>query len=89
MSIQAGAGPAPSAVATDVVRLSGVTKVYHRDTLRIPVRYEIEPERIATANQAEDRGPIENARMLVRSRSYGIASITVKRGPQSVQVMNG
>ena len=37
MSIQTGAGPAPSAVATDVVRLSGVTKVYHRDTLRIPV----------------------------------------------------
>ena len=26
-----------TAVATDVVRLSGVTKVYHRDTLRIPV----------------------------------------------------
>jgi putative ABC transport system ATP-binding protein len=26
-----------TAVATDVVRMSGVTKVYHRDTLRIPV----------------------------------------------------
>ncbi len=26
-----------TAIATDVVRLSGVTKVYHRDTLRIPV----------------------------------------------------
>ena len=37
MTIQTGAGAAPSAVATDVVRLSGVTKVYHRDTLRIPV----------------------------------------------------
>ena len=32
---------------------------------------------------------IGKARMLVRARSYGIASITVYRGPQSVQVMNG
>ena len=38
MTIPTGAGTAPqSAIGTDVVRLAGVTKVYHRDTLRIPV----------------------------------------------------
>jgi len=38
MSVQTDAGKAAqSATGTDVVRLSGVTKVYHRDTLRIPV----------------------------------------------------
>ena len=30
-----------------------------------------------------------NARIVVRSRSYGSDSMIVKRGPQSVQLMNG
>ena len=35
------------------------------DTLRVPVRYEIEPERITGVKLAEGRGPLENTRLLV------------------------
>jgi paraquat-inducible protein B len=35
------------------------------DRLRVPVRYEIEPERVSGSNRAESRGMLENARMLV------------------------
>jgi paraquat-inducible protein B len=57
------------------------------DTLRIPVRYEIEPERIATANQAEDRGPLENARMLVRQGMRArLASANLLTGAQQISL---
>lgn len=36
------------------------------DTIRAPVRYEIEPERIAFVQAAAARGPVENARILVK-----------------------
>lgn len=36
------------------------------DTIRAPVEFEIEPERIANIQVMSDRGPLENARMLVR-----------------------
>ncbi len=36
------------------------------DRLRVPVRYEVEPERIAGSLHAAGRGPLENARLLVR-----------------------
>jgi paraquat-inducible protein B len=35
------------------------------DTVRTPVRYEVEPERIANIAPATKRGPLENARFLV------------------------
>ena len=35
------------------------------DTLRVPVRDEIEPERITGVKLAEQRGPLENTRLLV------------------------
>ena len=34
--------------------------------LRVPVRYEIEPQRVTGSTEAERRGPLENARMLVQ-----------------------
>jgi paraquat-inducible protein B len=36
------------------------------DRLRIPVRYEIEPQRIALSDETSDRGPLDNARRLVQ-----------------------
>ena len=36
------------------------------DAIRAPVRFEVEPERIADMKLAEARGPVDNARMLVR-----------------------
>jgi paraquat-inducible protein B len=36
------------------------------DSIRAPVRYEVEPERIADLQVAADRGPVENARILVQ-----------------------
>ncbi len=46
----------------------GYDLTYDAETekLRVPVRYEIEPERIAGSIQAEGRGVLENARLLVR-----------------------
>jgi len=35
------------------------------DTIRAPVRFEIQPERIADVEPAARRGPVENARLLV------------------------
>ena len=35
------------------------------DALRVPVRFEVEPERIAEVSLAEGRGPFENTRLLV------------------------
>jgi paraquat-inducible protein B len=39
------------------------------DTIRTPVRYEVEPERITDVGVAAKRGPLENARFLVE---YGL-----------------
>ena len=36
------------------------------DTIRAPVQFEVEPERIAGVNVAQSRGPLENTRMLVK-----------------------
>ena len=35
------------------------------DTLRVPVRFEVEPERVADMGLAEGRGPVANTRLLV------------------------
>lgn len=47
--------------------VSGVSMQYDpvADTIRTPVRYEVEPERIADVASAAKRGPLENARFLV------------------------
>jgi paraquat-inducible protein B len=65
------AGLAPgSPVTFQGLRLgevTGVAMVYDpaADTIRTPVRYEIEPERVQNAEVAQKRGPLENARFLV------------------------
>ncbi|WP_158258308.1 PqiB family protein [Rhodopila globiformis] len=48
-------------------QVTGITMQYDpvADTIRIPVHYEIEPERISDAATAAKRGPLENARFLV------------------------
>ena len=65
------AGLAPgSPVTFQGLRLGeviGVSMVYDAksDTIRTPVRYLVEPERIGNAEAAEKRGPLQNARFLV------------------------
>ncbi len=64
-------GLAPGAAVTfQGVRIGevlGYDLVYDAATqqLRVPVRYEIEPDRVAGSIQAEGRGVLENARLLV------------------------
>ena len=60
-----------SAVKFQGLRIGEVTNIGlaydpETDTIRAPVEYEIEPERIANIQVMSDRGPLENARMLVR-----------------------
>jgi paraquat-inducible protein B len=47
------------------VRSVGMEYDPKSDSIRAPVRFEVEPERIAHINLAEARGPIANTRMLV------------------------
>lgn len=55
------------------------------DRLRIPVRYEIEPERIAFSDLAARRGPLENARLLVRQGMRArLASANLLTGQQQI-----
>ncbi|WP_270937685.1 PqiB family protein [Falsiroseomonas oryzae] len=55
--------------------------------LRIPVRYEIEPQRIATVEEAADRGPVENARLLVRQGLRArLASANLLTGQQQISL---
>jgi paraquat-inducible protein B len=57
------------------------------DRLRIPVRYEIEPERIAGAGAVASRGPIENARILVRQGMRArLASANLLTGQQQISL---
>src|SRR4051812_12209824 len=65
------AGLAPgSPVTFQGLRLgevTGVELVYDAktDMIRTPVRYQVEPERIANSQAAEKRGPLQNTRFLV------------------------
>ena len=47
--------------------VTGVSLIYDAklDTIRTPVRFEIDPQRIANSAAAEKRGPLENAKFLV------------------------
>lgn len=55
------------------------------DRLRIPVRYEIEPERIAFSGLAAQRGPMENARLLVHQGMRArLASANLLTGQQQI-----
>jgi paraquat-inducible protein B len=47
--------------------VTGISMEYDpvADTIRTPVRFEVEPERIGNVAAAEKRGPLENARFLV------------------------
>ncbi|WP_137176997.1 intermembrane transport protein PqiB [Roseomonas sp. AR75] len=57
------------------------------DRLRIPVRYEIEPDRIAGSSAAEHRGPLENAQMLVRQGLRArLASANLLTGQQLISL---
>jgi paraquat-inducible protein B len=57
------------------------------ERLRIPVRYEIEPDRIALSDQAASRGPLENARILVRQGMRArLASANLLTGQQQISL---
>jgi paraquat-inducible protein B len=57
------------------------------ERLRVPVRYEIEPERIAFSGEAASRGPIENARILVRQGLRArLASANLLTGQQQISL---
>jgi paraquat-inducible protein B len=57
------------------------------DHLRVPVRYEIEPGRIALSREAESRGPLENARLLVRQGLRArLASANLLTGQQQISL---
>jgi paraquat-inducible protein B len=57
------------------------------DKLRVPVRYEIEPERIAFSGDAQSRGPLENARILVRQGLRArLASANLLTGQQQISL---
>ncbi|MGG5821433.1 intermembrane transport protein PqiB [Falsiroseomonas sp. HW251] len=86
-------GLAPGApVSFQGVRIGevlGFDLVYDMATnsLRVPVRYEIEPERIAGSINAEARGPLENARLLVRQGMRArLASANLITGQQQISL---
>lgn len=57
------------------------------ERLRIPVRYEIEPERIAFSDRAQSRGPLENARILVHQGLRArLASANLLTGQQQISL---
>jgi paraquat-inducible protein B len=65
-----GLGPG-SPVTFQGLRIGQVTDVNleydpKADSIRAPVRFEVEPERIGDIHAAEARGPVANARMLVQ-----------------------
>lgn len=86
-------GLAPGAPVTfQGVRIGevlGFDLVYDAETdrLRVPVRYEIEPERITASGLATSRGPLENARMLVRQGMRArLASANLLTGQQQISL---
>ncbi|WP_431272556.1 MlaD family protein [Dankookia sp. P2] len=69
-----GLGQRPQASARPVTfqglkvgHVTGIGLVYDpaSDMIRVPVRFEMEPERIGGVQLAQQRGPVENARLLV------------------------
>jgi paraquat-inducible protein B len=55
------------------------------DTIRTPVRFEIEPERIADVHLAEGRGPLENIRTMVeRGMRAQLQSVNLLTGQMGV-----
>ncbi len=55
--------------------------------LRVPVRYEIEPQRVAGASQAGGRGPLDNARLLVRQGMRArLVSANLLTGQQQISL---
>jgi paraquat-inducible protein B len=55
--------------------------------LRVPVRYEIEPDRIMSSEIARDRGPLENARDMVRLGVRArLASANLLTGQQQISL---
>jgi paraquat-inducible protein B len=62
-----GAGSPVTFQGLPVGNVTGLDLEYDAasDSLRVPVRFEVEPERIADVHLAEGRGPLANTRMLV------------------------
>jgi paraquat-inducible protein B len=57
------------------------------EQLRIPIRYEIEPDRIGGSREAGGRGPLENARLLVtRGVRARLASANLLTGQQQISL---
>ena len=55
--------------------------------LNVPVRYEIEPERIAASEAARDRGPLDNARELVAAGVRArLATTNLLTGQQQISL---
>jgi paraquat-inducible protein B len=62
-----GAGAPVTFQGLKVGHVTSVGLEYDRasDMIRAPVRFEMEPERIGGAQMVQERGPVENARLLV------------------------
>ncbi len=57
------------------------------DRLRVPVRYEIEPDRIVLSDQVQGRGILENARILVsQGLRARLASANLLTGAQQISI---
>jgi paraquat-inducible protein B len=57
------------------------------DRMRVPVRYEVEPERIGGSAAATSRGPLENARILVQQGMRArLASANLLTGQQQISL---
>ena len=84
-----GLGPGSSVTfqGLRVGEVTGVALEYDpkSDSIRAPVRFEIEPERIADMHLAEARGPVANTRMLVeRGLRAQLQSANLLTGQQMV-----
>ena len=76
----------PSAIETGAPATSNQSRGPHSAQLLVSEWYRRLPGDSYSSRHAAH---CVNARIVVRSRSYGIDSMTVNRGPQSVHVMNG
>lgn len=57
------------------------------DRLRVPVRYEIEPDRISLSDTVQGRGALENAQILVRQGLRArLASANLLTGAQQISI---
>ena len=88
------AGLAPGAPVTILgIRVGEVTSVdlrynAQKKTLEVPVRFDIQPQRIALSAEAAKRGPLANARILVaHGMRAELASANLLTGQQEVALV--